>query len=108
MACPRDGRPPPVALAAVAIVTALAFHSWPLVRAGHMNALELYTVNTKKSAPPRAVILGTGDYGLVFLSLRRRSQPAPGRDVHRSALAQLRLVRQAYRELGAPVSVAEQ
>jgi hypothetical protein len=34
------------------------------VRAAHGDALELYTENTLKAAPPNAIILGTGDYRL--------------------------------------------
>jgi hypothetical protein len=60
----REGRALPLALAAIAIGASCAFNSWPLVRAGHTDALELYTENTETSAPMRAVILGTGDYRL--------------------------------------------
>jgi hypothetical protein len=60
----RDGRAVPLVVAGIAIVAAGAIHSWPEVRDGHTDALELYTENTEKSAPPGAVILGTGDYRL--------------------------------------------
>ncbi len=105
----RDGRALPVALAAVAIVTALALHTWPLVRAGHTNALELYTVNTKKSAPPRAVILGTGDYRLfsfLYADAVNLRRDVTYIDPH--LLSYDWYGRQAGRELGAPISVAEQ
>ncbi len=60
----RAGRLAAVALAAFAVVGLAAIDSWPQVRAEHTDALELYTANTEKSAPPNAVILGTGDYRL--------------------------------------------
>ncbi len=60
----RKTRVLPVALAVVAVVALGGLQSWPRVHAEHTNALELYTENTEKSAPPRAVILGTGDYRL--------------------------------------------
>jgi hypothetical protein len=60
----RETRALPVALVVVASVATGAVHSWPQVQAEHTNVLELYTENTERSAPPRAVILGTGDYRL--------------------------------------------
>jgi hypothetical protein len=60
----RESRPLPLALAAIAAIGPGFLHSWPQVRAEHANALELYTENTETSAPPGAVILGTGDYRL--------------------------------------------
>lgn len=59
-----QGRLFPFAVATLAMVAPCALHAWPEVRADHSDALELYTENTLASAPPRAVLLGTGDYRL--------------------------------------------
>lgn len=60
----QRGRPLPVALAVLSVVASGAIHAWPKVHAAHTDALETYTANSEKSAPPHAVILGTGDYRL--------------------------------------------
>ena len=100
----RDTRAMPVALAVVAIVTTAAMHSWPLVQAVHTNALELYTENTEKSAPPGAVLLGTGDYRLfsfIYADAMKLRPDVTYIDAH--LLGYDWYLGRASRQLGAPI-----
>jgi hypothetical protein len=67
-----DGRVP--AWTAILAMTASAaigtVTSWPKVREHHRPTVELFARNTLDTAPPNAVILGTGDhrlYGLLYV-----------------------------------------
>jgi len=100
----RDGRKLPVAFVALMIMAIGVLHSWPSVRAGHSDALEVYTKNTETSAPPQAVILGTGDYRLFSFAYAASAGWRPDVtyvDPHLLAYDWYR--RSASRDLGAPI-----
>jgi Protein of unknown function (DUF2723) len=100
----REGNVLPVGVAAVAVVAGAVVHSWPEVRTEHTNALELYLENTERSVPPRAVILGTGDYRLFAFTYAAAMKLRPDVtyiDPHLLAYDWYRA--RAGRELGAPI-----
>jgi hypothetical protein len=101
----RDSRAVALALAGAEVVATGVFHSWPQVRAEHTNVLELYTENTEKSAPPRAVILGTGDYRLfsfLYADAIKLRPDVTYIDPHLLGYDWYR--RRVSRELGAPIA----
>ncbi len=101
----RDGRALPLSVATLAIVAVVSLRSWPEVRASHGDALELYARNTKSSAPPDAVILGTGDYRLFSFLYTDAIDLRPDVtyvDPHLLGYGWYR--RRAGRQLGAPIS----
>jgi hypothetical protein len=102
----RQGRPLPLALAGLAVVASGALHAWPEVRAAHTDALEVYTENTKAAAPPRAVILGTGDYRLfsfLYTDALRLRPDVTYIDPHLLGFDWYR--RRASRDLGTSITV---
>ncbi len=101
----REMRTWPTALAVVALAAFGALHSWPRVRSEHTNVLEFYLENTEKSAPPRAVLLGTGDYRLFSFLYADATKLRPDVayiDAHLVGYDWYRA--RASRALGAPIS----
>ncbi len=101
----RETRALAVAVAGLAVLASAMLHSWPQVQTEHSNVLELYTENTERSAPPRAVILGTGDYRLfsfIYADATKRRPDVTYVDPHLLGYDWYR--GRASRELGAPIS----